>query len=129
MTLGQESHTDFDLHGIVGIRLLKANAKEVAMVTRQVGPIQKPLNREPDITIEFVETLKASSGIRLVGLNDAGFTDDAFLVVRSKYKSRAKVQIPFEDIEQKHCHIIVERGLSAIPLLVAVINVTMHAID
>lgn len=129
MTLGQESHTDFDLHGIVGIRLLNANTKEVAMVTRQVGPIQKPLNREPDITIEFVETLKPSSGIKLVGLNDAGFTDDAFLVMRSKYKSKAKVQIPFEDIGQKHCHIIVERGLPAIPLLLAIINVTMVAKD
>ena len=121
------AQTDFDLHGIVGIRLLNANADEISMVIRQLGPIQKPLNRKPDIIIEFVDHLETSERILLIGVDDAGFTDDAFLVMRSKHKSKAKVQIPFADIGQQHCKIIVERGLPAIPLLIAIINVTMVA--
>lgn len=124
---GHTAQMDFDLHGIVGIRLLNANADEIAMVIRQLGPIQKPLNREPDITIEFVDQLQTSGRIRLIGVDDAGFTDDAFLVMRSKHKSKVKVQIPFADIGQQHCRIVVERGLPAIPLLIALINVTMIA--
>jgi hypothetical protein len=117
--------SDFDLHGIVGIRLVGANAEEIAMIVRQLGPIQKPLNREPDITIEFVNQLDISGKIYLLGVDDAGFTNDAFLAMRGKHKSKIKVQIPFEGMGQVPCKIIAERGLSAVPLLIAIVNLTM----
>jgi hypothetical protein len=117
-------HVDFDLHGLAGIRLVDASPHEVAAVTRQLGPIQKPLTREPDITIRFVERLATSSRVRYLGVDEAGFTDDAFLVLRSKHKSRAKVQIPFEQIGQR-CEIVCERGLPAVPLLIPILNLTV----
>lgn len=114
--------TDFDLHGIVGVRLVDATLADIAVVTRQLGPINKPLERQPDITIRFVDKLATSSPIRYLDL-DAGFTDDAFLVMRSKHKARAMVQIPFEQIGQQ-CTILCERGLPAITLLLPIINLT-----
>lgn len=117
---------DYNLHGIVGIRVLNATAHDVAVITRQVGPIQKPLSQDPDIVIRFVDRLQTSTPIRYLGVEDAGFTDDAFLVLRSKHKSRALVQIPFEKIGQK-CEIICERGLPAVPLLIPIINLTALA--
>ncbi|HMQ30942.1 MAG TPA: hypothetical protein PKD53_09445, partial [Chloroflexaceae bacterium] len=42
---------DYDLHGLVGIRLIGASAGDAAAVTRQLGPVQAPLARDPDITI------------------------------------------------------------------------------
>ena len=121
--------TDFDLHGLVGIRLLDAAPREVAVITRQLGPIQRPLDDEPDITIRFVDRLETNGRLRLLGIADAGFTDDAFLVLRGKHKSLVKVQIPFADIGQRRCDIVVERGLSAVPLLIAIINVVMLGKD
>lgn len=115
---------DYDLHGFVGIRLLNANPADVTMITRQLGPIQKPLQREPDITIRFVDKLHLSSPLRLLGVDEAAFTDDAFIVLRAKQKARAKVQIPFQDIGSEHCEIVVERKLPAVPLLIDIVNLT-----
>ena len=85
---------EYDLHGIVGVRLLNATPGDAAVVTRQLGPIQATLTREPDIIIRFVDRLSTTSCVRNLGLDDAGFTDDAFLVLRSTHKARARVQIP-----------------------------------
>jgi hypothetical protein len=115
---------DYDLHGIVGIRLMGATTADVAAVSRQLGPIKGTLSREPDIVIQFRERLSLSGPIRYLGANDAGFTDEAFLVLRGKHKYPARVQIPFEQIGQR-CEIICERGLTAVPLLIAMINLTM----
>src|SRR5262245_32667242 len=100
---------DYDLHGLAGIRLINASPDDAAAVTRQLGPIQAPLAREPDIVIRFVDRLPTTSRVRYLGVDEAGFTDDAFLVLRSKHKARAKVQIPFEQIG-KQCEIICESG-------------------
>src|SRR5437867_4074609 len=95
---------DYDLHGLAGIRLINPSPSDAAAVVRQLGPIQKPLSRQPDIIIRFVDRLPSTSRVRYLGLNDAGFTDDAFLVLRSKYGAHAKVQIAFEQIG-KQCKI------------------------
>jgi hypothetical protein len=118
--------TDFDLHGIVGVRLIGADARDRAAIVRQVGPIEKPLDREPDVVIRFVDRLETNGRVRLLGLDDAGFTDDAFLVLRAKHKVRAKVQIPFDRIGRR-CEIMCERGLPAVPHLVAIVNLTALA--
>lgn len=114
---------DFDLHGFVGVRLIDALPYDAKIVAKQLGPIQKNLDREPDILIRFVDEFPVSSRIRYIGLNDAGFTDDAFLILRGKYKSRAVVQIPFDQIGARF-EITCERGLPAVPLLIAIINLT-----
>jgi hypothetical protein len=115
--------TDFDLHGLVGIRLLNASPSDVAAVKRQLGPIQMPLSREPDILIRFVDQLPSSPTMRCLGL-DAWFDDDAFYVLGNGSKTNARVKIPFEQIGQ-HCEIVCETGLRAVPLLIAIINMTM----
>jgi hypothetical protein len=56
-------------------------------------------------------------------VDDAGFTQDAFLILRSKHKTPAKVQIPMDQIGLQ-CEIVCERGLSAVPLLIPIINLT-----
>jgi hypothetical protein len=115
---------DFDLHGIVGIRLLNGTAGDIAVVKKQLGPIQKPLTRPPDILIRFVERMEFSSPVRYLGVDDAGFTDDAFLVFRGQHKGRVSVQIPFDQIGSPQCEIVCESGLGAVPLLIAIVNMT-----
>ncbi|MDX1416292.1 MAG: hypothetical protein R3293_18990 [Candidatus Promineifilaceae bacterium] len=120
------STVDYDLHGLAGIRLVNAAEKDVATITRQLGPIQAPLDRDPDIVIRFVDELKLSSRLRYLGVDEAAFTDDAFLVLRSKHKARARVQIPFQNIGGK-CEIICERNIPAVPLLIPILNLTVLA--
>jgi hypothetical protein len=114
---------DYNLHDIVGIRLLDATPRDVEVVTRQLGPIQGTLTREPDITIRFVDRLPLSTPIRYLGVDDAGFTEDAFLVLRGKHKAHVKVQIPIEQIGEQ-CQILCERGAPAVPLLIPILNLT-----
>jgi hypothetical protein len=117
------SNTDFDLHGHVGIRLVDAGPAEVEAVTKQLGPIQTDLDREPDIVVRFVDRLPLSSKVRYLGVDDTGFTNDAFLVLRGKHKSPARVQIPFGSIG-RGCEILCERGVIQVPLLVPIVNLT-----
>jgi hypothetical protein len=114
---------DFDLHGIVGVRLLGATPADVAAVRRQLGPIEGRLAREPDIEIRFVDRLKTSSRLRLLDLDDAGFTDDGFVVLQSRYRTRARAQIAFEQIGGT-CRIVCEAGLPGVPLLIPILNLT-----
>ncbi len=123
---GASAPIDYDLHGMVGVRLLNATPGDAAAVTRQLGPIQAPLACEPDIIIRFVDHLTVSSPVRYLGVDEAGFTDDAFLVLRGKHKTQAKVQIRMEQIGGQ-CEIVCETGLSAVPLLIPILNLTALA--
>jgi hypothetical protein len=116
---------DFDLHGIVGIRLVDPTPGDVEAVRKQLGPIDVPLGRTPDITIRFVDKLETTGPVQYLGLDEAGFTDDSFLILNHKHKS-VRVQIPFEQIGGR-CEIVCERGIPAVPLLVPIINLTALA--
>jgi len=117
---------DFDLHGLVGIRLVNATSGDVTAVRRQLGPIQQKLSRQPDIVIRFVRHLQLPSSIRLLGLGETGFTDDDYLVLRASNHAPVKVNIPFEHLGGP-CEIVCESGLPSVPLLIAIINLTALA--
>jgi hypothetical protein len=117
---------DYDVHALAGVRLVGATAQDAAAVDRQLGPIRKPLDREPDVVVRFVDRLDTKGPVRLLGVDEAGFTEDAFLVLRSRHKARARVRIPLERVGRE-CELVCERGLPAVPLLVATINLTVLA--
>lgn len=120
------SQTDFNLHDIVRIRLQGASPTDAAAVARQLGPLPANFSGEPDIVLRFVDRLQVTSPLRYLGLEEAGFTDDAFLILQGKHKSRVKVQIPFDQIGNA-ITMTCEHGLSAVPLLIAIINLTALA--
>lgn len=124
-TQADRSSVDFDLHGIVGVRLIDPSPADTAAVARQLGPIRALLDREPDIVIRFVERL-ALGPVRLLGVDDAGFTDDAFLVLKGKHKSRTRAQIPLDQVGGP-CELVCESGASAVPLLIPIVNLTALA--
>jgi hypothetical protein len=115
---------DFDLHGFVGIRLLGASEADVAAVTRQLGPIRRELQREPDIVIRFVERLDIRGARLLAG--EAAFTDAAFLVLLGRHKTRVRVAVPMAEVGGA-CEIVCERGIFAVPLLIPIVNLTALA--
>jgi hypothetical protein len=118
---------DYDLGGIVGIRLQGATPAEERLVTRQLGPIRSRLAREPDLVIRFVEKLALGGPLRLLGADDVGYcAPDAFVVLRGKQKSRARVLLPLDRVGGS-LEIVCERGLAAVPHLVALVNLTALA--
>lgn len=118
--------TDYDIHGIVGVRLIDALPSDVRTVSRQIGPMQAPLSREPEIVIRFHDHLPTRN-LRIVEYSRTGFTDDGFFVLQSG-KRPAKVRVPFESIGRS-CVIDCESGLAAIPYLMAIVNLTALAKD
>jgi hypothetical protein len=117
---------DFDLHGLAAIRTVGATSADAVAVRRQLGPLEAIVDRAPDVVIRFVDRNERSSRLRYIGLDDAAFTDDAFLVLRSKHKSSARVRIDFRQIGGP-TEIICERGLAAVPLLIPILNLTLLA--
>ncbi|MFV1963876.1 MAG: hypothetical protein ACC628_00525 [Pirellulaceae bacterium] len=118
------NEVDFDLHKLVGIRVENGSASDIAAVRRQLGPLETSLAREPDITVRFVDHLPLDKSLRYLGAYEAGVTEDAFWILRGKHKSKTRVKIPVEQISEKHCEVVCETGLEAVPLLIAIINLT-----
>jgi hypothetical protein len=117
---------EYDLHGTVGVRLIDPAPADVAAVDRQLGPIRGPLPDAPMITVRFVERLRTGR-LSLVGVREAGFDEARFVVLRSSYKVPARVAIPMDQMGGS-LEIVAERGLPAVPLLVAAINLAaLHA--
>jgi hypothetical protein len=117
---------DYDIHGRVGIRLIDPSAEDVVAVSKQLGPMQLPLTRDPDITIRFVKSLP-TTGLRYVEFNGSGFTDEGFYLLQSN-KRAAKVKIGLSQIGGR-CEIVCETGLRAVPLLMAILNLTLLSKD
>ena len=117
---------DYDVHGAAGVRLVDASPADAAAVDRQLGPIRAPLRGEPDILVRFVDALSTSGPVRLLGVGEAAFTDDAFLLLRSRHKARARVRVDLATVGSR-CEIVSEHGVPAIPLLVAILNLTILA--
>ncbi|HJR37723.1 MAG TPA: hypothetical protein VJ819_05000 [Nocardioidaceae bacterium] len=113
---------DFDLHGIVGIRLLDATPEDLAKVGRQLGPLRRELDREPDISIRFVDETGAGR-LTCVGLGDTGFDANGFFALRGAGGVRGKALLPLDRIG-RHPVIVCERRLPAVPHLLPVINFT-----
>jgi hypothetical protein len=111
---------DFDLHGIVGIRLLDATLSDIAKVRRQLGPLQATLDRDPDITIRFVDRA-TTAVVTYAGLNEGGFNADGFFVLQGRDGVLAKVLLPFDRIGHD-LQITCERALPMVPDLLAIIN-------
>ena len=125
--LDQGTAVDFDLGGVVGLRLLGAGKREVSAVERQLGPIRRALAREPDVVVRFVERLELAGPLRFIGLRDAAYTDGEFLILRGKHESRLRAAVPLDQVGRERCEIRCERGLSAVPMLVPILNATLLA--
>jgi hypothetical protein len=123
MTRGES--IDFDLHGLAGVRVVGAGPSDVRAVERQLGPLPRTLDRQPDITIRFVDRIEDPSRLRFLGAREAGWTDDGFYVLRSR-KKPVVVRIPMDRIGGR-CEIVCERGLPAVPFLIAILNLTVLA--
>lgn len=127
---------DFDLHGLVAVRLLNAREDDVRAVARQLGPIRVPPDaqpaRSPQIVVRFVEReqLEAMGHAHIISLGQTAYIRDGderhFFVLRGKHKTPARVRIPVDKIGDQ-CEIVCQHGISAVPYLIPILNLTVLA--
>jgi hypothetical protein len=114
-SLRDEVHHDYDLHGLIGLRLINAATADVAAVDRQLGAHTRGrLDRAPDLRVRFVRRL-STPGLRYLEGGRSGCTDrDFFLLAENGRGGRA--QVPFESLGEV-CEIVCESGMRSVPLL------------
>jgi serine kinase of HPr protein (carbohydrate metabolism regulator) len=120
----RRARIEFDIHGVLGIRLVDPSPSDVAAVSKQLGPLQRRLLREPDITLRFVRHLPTPR-LQYLGVRQNGFTDDAFFVF-GEGENNAKARIPFDQIGSS-CEIVCESGVQSVPLLMPILSLTALA--
>ena len=115
---------DYDLYGLLGIRLLNPKPCDSDAVRHQLGEFRRPLTREPDIEIHFVERLPAPD-LQYREQKKNSFTDDGFSVLdRSGQSTIARISMGcFGD----RCQITCQSGDGSVPLLVEMIRLTALA--
>jgi hypothetical protein len=112
---------DYDIHGLVGVRLVAPSATNVAAVNAQIGPPSPRALRRPDILVRYVDRIPAGP-VRYVDLGKTASSKAGFIVF-SEGDGEGKVSIPFERIGTD-CEILCERSVGWIPLLIPIINLT-----
>lgn len=114
-------YLDYDIHGVVGVRLIHCPPGEAAAISRKFVRLQRPLRRDPDIVVRFVRHLETPT-LNYLGLNQYAFSDDEFYLIAEK--TGAKTKIRFEQIGSQMCEIVCESGTEIVPLLSTLINFT-----
>jgi hypothetical protein len=111
---------DFDIHGVVRIRLIDPSPGDLDSACKLLGrPSRLPLT-DLDITIRFVDDL-SPSGIRFLG-SDKGFTDDGFFLLQRGTR-QVTARIPFDRIGGP-CEIVCKSRLESVPLLIPIVSLT-----
>jgi hypothetical protein len=115
---------DYDIHGIVGIRLAGARAADVAAVDIQLGSWRRPLARPPEIVLRYVDALPSRSAPR-IAVGRAWFTTDGRSVLRSGRRG-AEASLALDEIGGT-CEILCEHGIGDVPLLMPIVNLAALA--
>jgi len=112
---------DFDIHGVVRIRLLDPSPGDLDAACKLLGGPSELSLAAPDITVRFVKSLSVR-GLRFLGDAQYGLTDDGFYLLEQGNR-RVKARIPFEQIGGR-CEIVCKSGLGSVPLLIPIVNLT-----
>jgi len=112
---------DYDIHGLVGVRLIAPSPANVTAVSAQIGTPSSRMLRRPDIVVRYVDRLSAGR----VCYVDFGKTasSNAGFIVFPEGDGEGKFSIPFAQIGSD-CEILCERRVGWIPLLISIINLT-----
>jgi len=112
---------DYDIHGLVGVRLIAPSPNNVTAVSAQIGPPSSRVLQRPDIVVRYVERLSVGP-LRHVDLGKTASSNAGFIVF-PEGDGEGKVGIPFDQIGSD-CEIFCERRVGWIPLLISIINLT-----
>ena len=115
---------DFDLHGLAGVRVVDAASMPMSQSWHaQLGPLPRTLDREPDITIRFVDRIELGSRLRYLGRPRSRL--DRRRLLRPAQPQGAGRRAAADGRIGGPCEIVCERGVPAVPFLIAILNLTV----
>ena len=110
---------EFNIHGVLGVKLLDAEASDVAAVRRHLGPLEEELFREPDLVVRFVKQLPRVAR-KHQALSRKGFAKDSFLAFDERAATEAaQIAVNFD---RQPCEILCRSGLRSIPVLLPMLS-------
>jgi hypothetical protein len=115
---------DHDLHGLLRVRLIDPSPQARAAVERQLGTPGQPPVGEADLVVRFVDAVPRRGRLRLIGVEEMGFTDDSFVLLRRTAAGTALVTMPLDALGGS-CEIECDRGIREVPLLIPLINLAL----
>jgi hypothetical protein len=114
-----ERQREFNIHGVLGVKLLDAEASDVATVRRHLGPLEEELFREPDLVVRFVKHLPRVE-TEHQALRSNGFAKDSFLVFDERAaREAAQIAVNFD---RQPCEILCQSGLRSIAVLLPMLS-------
>src|SRR5260221_818308 len=112
---------DFDIHGLVGVRLVAPSPTNVTAVSAQIGPPTSRVLRRPDIVVRYVDRISAGT-LHYVDLGKTASSNAGFILF-PEGDGDGKVSIPFEQIGSD-CEIFFKRPVGWFLLLFPILNLT-----
>src|SRR2546430_17027398 len=70
---------DYDIHGLVGVRLVAPSPGNVSAVSAQIGPPTSRVLRRPDIVVRYADSL-STGPVRYVDLGKTASSKAGFIV-------------------------------------------------
>lgn len=121
---GRSAH-DFDLHGVVGVRLIDASPSDANAVSGQLGLRPHTLDRHPDIIVRFADRA-TNRPLTFVGMDQAGYNQEGFFLLHGQGRRQSVTAFPFGSIDDVP-EITCEHGSGAVPHLLTLINLACLA--
>jgi len=119
--LNGSKYVDYDLHNLVGIRVVNATQRALKAIQRQIGRLPTNIHRLPDIEIIFTDKIKPVGELFYIGLNFAGYDSGGNFYIINNDEAHSKMAINFDQIDET-LTVICEREITSIPLLNHLIN-------
>jgi hypothetical protein len=117
------SVVDYDIHGLVGIRLIDPSPRDVLGVSAQIGP-DRALTREPDFTIRFIDEVRPSGPVKWIEPHEIGFTDEGFFLFTANSRAGPVARLSL-DASTRGWEMQCRSGLRAVPLLLPLVDLIM----
>jgi hypothetical protein len=114
------------VHGRVRVLVTGADSADLRAVQRQLGPLLPVLDgsAEADVEVRFVSEVTTTGTLVSVGHGEAAYDEASFYVTKTKGQVPTSVRMPLDSVGDGCCVIECEHGVPAVPLLVAVINIS-----
>jgi hypothetical protein len=117
------------IHGTVTVLVTGTEPRDVLTVERQLGPlVPAPVTMtRPDVEVRFASRASASGSLVFVGHGETAYDDENFYVTKGKGQTPTLVRMALEAAGDGCCVIECEHGVPAVPLLVALVNISALA--
>src|SRR5438093_10367013 len=114
---------DYDIHGLVGIRLIDPSPRDVSGVSAQIGP-DRALTREPDFTIRFIDEVRPSGPVKWIEPNEIGFTDEGLFLFTANSGAGPAARLSL-DASTRGWAMQCRSELRTVPLLLPLVDLIM----